>query len=110
MDEAASIDGASPLQILLYVILPQSLPVLTAVSLFHFFFAWNDFFAPLIYLQGKPELYTISIGMTQFNNIFQAQPGFAMAAAMMSISVPLLMFLLAQRIFMQGIVITGVEK
>jgi multiple sugar transport system permease protein len=110
MDEAASMDGASPIQILLYVILPQSLPVLTAVSLFHFFFAWNDFFAPLIYLQGKPELYTISIGMTQFNNIFTAQPGYAMAAAMMSISVPLLMFFLAQRIFMQGIVITGVEK
>jgi multiple sugar transport system permease protein len=110
LDEAASIDGASPLQILLYVILPQSIPVLTAVSLFHFFFSWNDFFAPLIYLQGKPELYTISIGMTQFNNIFQAQPGFAMAAALMSISVPLLMFFLAQRVFMQGIVITGIEK
>lgn len=110
LDEAASIDGASPLEILLYVILPQSGPALVAVSLFHFFFSWNDFFAPLVYLQGKPELYTISIGMTQFNNIFTTQPGYAMAAAMMSISVPLVLFFLAQRFFMQGIVVTGVEK
>jgi multiple sugar transport system permease protein len=110
LDEAASIDGASPLQILWHIILPQSLPVLVTVSLFHFFYAWNDFFAPLIYLQGKPELYTISIGMTQFNNIFTAQPGYAMAAALMAISVPLVLFFFAQRFFMQGIVVTGVEK
>jgi len=110
LDEAASIDGASPLQILLHIILPQSIPALVTVSLFHFFYAWNDFFAPLIYLQGKPELYTISIGMTQFNNIFTSQPGYAMAAALMAVSVPLILFFFSQRFFMQGIVITGVEK
>ena len=59
---------------------------MTAVGLFHFFWAWNDFFAPLIYLQGSPNLYTISIGMTQFANIFNSQPGYAMAAAMMAIA------------------------
>jgi multiple sugar transport system permease protein len=110
LDEAASIDGASPLQILLYIILPQSIPALVTVSLFHFFYAWNDFFAPLIYLQGKPELYTLSIGMTQFNNIFTSQPGYAMAAALMAVSLPLVLFFFSQRFFMQGIVMTGVEK
>jgi multiple sugar transport system permease protein len=110
LDEAAMIDGANPLQTLLYVILPQSIPALTAVGLFHFFWAWNDFFAPLIYLQGSPHLYTISIGMTQFANIFNSQPGYAMAAAMMTIALPVVIFFLAQRAFMQGIVITGVEK
>jgi multiple sugar transport system permease protein len=98
------------LSTLLYVILPQSIPALTAVGLFHFFWSWNDFFAPLIYLQGNPDLYTISIGMTQFNNIFRVQPGYAMAAAMMAIALPVVIFFMAQRVFMQGIVITGVEK
>lgn len=110
LDEAATLDGATPWQVLWYVILPQSIPALIAVGLFHFFFAWNDFFEPLVYLQGREDLYTISIGMTQFNNIFNTQPGLAMAASMMAIALPLIMFFLAQRVFVQGIVVTGVEK
>ena len=110
LDEAAMLDGATPFQTLLYVILPQSVPAIVAVGLFHFFFAWNDFFEPLVYLQGREDLYTISIGMTQFNNIFAVQPGLAMAASMMAIALPLVMFFLSQRVFIQGIVITGVEK
>jgi len=89
---------------------PQSIPALTAVGLFHFFWAWNDFFAPLVYLSGKEELYTLSVGLTQFNNIYRVQPGMAMAAALMAIVLPMVMFFLAQRQFMQGVVITGVEK
>jgi multiple sugar transport system permease protein len=110
LDEAAMLDGASPWQVLLHVILPQSIPAIIAVGLFHFFFAWNDFFEPLVYLQGREDLYTISIGMTQFNNIFVTQPGLAMAASMMAIALPVIMFFLSQRVFLQGIVITGVEK
>ena len=110
LDEAAMIDGASTFRTLVSVILPQSIPALTAVGLFHFFFAWNDFFEPLVYLQGHEELYTLSIGMTQFANIFNTQPGLATAAAMMALALPVIMFFLAQRAFMQGIVITGVEK
>jgi multiple sugar transport system permease protein len=110
LDEAAMIDGASPLRTLISVIIPQSLPAITAVGLFHFFFAWNDFFEPLVYLQGHEDLYTISIGMTQFANIFNTQPGLATAASMMALALPVVMFFLAQRAFMQGIVITGVER
>ena len=104
------IDGASPLQVLLQVVIPQSWPVILAVSMFHFFFSWNDFFTPLVYLQGNETMYTIPIGLTQFNNIYSTQPGLAMAAAMMAIALPVIIFFLAQRVFMQGIVITGVEK
>ena len=57
LDEAAMIDGANPLQIYLRLILPMSGPALTAVALFHFFYAWNDFFGPLIYLAGNPDKY-----------------------------------------------------
>lgn len=110
MDESAMIDGASPFRILVSVIIPQSYPAILAVSLFHFFWAWNDFFNPLVYLQGKENLYPISVGLTQFNNIFSTQPQLAMAAAMMTIVLPVFIFFVAQRVFMQGIVITGVEK
>ena len=72
--------------------------------------AWNDFFEPLVYLQGREDLYTISVGLTQFTNIFGVEPGLAMAAAIMTIVLPVVIFFLAQRVFMQGIVITGVEK
>jgi len=110
LDEAAWMDGASPFRTLVSVIIPQSWPVLTAVAMFHFFFSWNDFFAPLIYLSGKEELYTIPVGMTQFTNTFQSQPGLLMAATLMTIVVPIVIFFFAQRQFMQGIVVTGVEK
>ena len=106
----AWIDGASPFRTLVSVIIPQSWPALTAVAIFHFFFAWNDFFGPLVYLAGKEELYPIAVAMTQFNNAFGTQPGMLMAATLMTISVPVVIFFLAQRQFMQGIVMTGVEK
>jgi multiple sugar transport system permease protein len=111
IDEAAMIDGASPFRTLVSVIIPQSMPAILAVCLFHFFFAWNDFFAPLVYLSGKEQLYPISIALSMFTNIYSAQqPGLAMATAMMAIVLPVVVFFMAQRQFMQGIVITGVEK
>jgi multiple sugar transport system permease protein len=110
LDEAAMIDGASPFRTLVSVVIPQSIPAITAVGLFHFFWAWNDFFEPLVYLTGREDLYTISIGMTQFANIFNTQPGLATAASLMALALPVVMFFLAQRAFMQGVVITGVER
>ena len=110
LDEAAWMDGASPFRTLVSVIIPQSWPALTAVAMFHFFFAWNDFFGPLVYLAGHEELYPIAVGLTQFTNAFGSQPGQLMAATIMAISLPVIIFFFAQRQFMQGIVITGVEK
>jgi len=110
LDEAAWIDGASPFRTLISVIVPQSWPAITAVAMFHFFFAWNDFFAPLVYLTGKEELYPIAVGLTQFNNAYGSQPGQLMAATLLAIAIPVVIFFLAQRQFMQGIVTTGVDK
>ncbi|HUQ42545.1 MAG TPA: carbohydrate ABC transporter permease [Candidatus Limnocylindrales bacterium] len=110
LDEAAMLDGASPLRVLLSVIIPQSLPVLTAVGLFHFFFAWNDFFQPLIYLQGSVDAQPLSVGIASFNALFSQKPTLIQAAAMMSLVLPVIVFFIAQRAFMRGIVITGVEK
>lgn len=110
LDEAAMIDGASPLRIFFSIILPQSVPALTAVSLFHFFWAWNDFFNPLIYLTGNPDKYPITVGLTAFNRLYSQQTNLIQASALITAVIPVIIFFFAQRIFMQGVVITGVEK
>lgn len=110
MEEAAMVDGAGPMRTFLEVILPQSVPALTAVALFHFFFAWNDFFGPLIYLAGNRSALPITVGLTQFNGLYNTSPQLILAASIISMSLPLAIFFMAQRVFIQGIVITGVDK
>jgi multiple sugar transport system permease protein len=110
LDEAAMIDGAGPFRVLRSVIVPQSIAAITAVTLFHFFFAWNDFFVPLLYLASKPELQPVSIAIQQYNALYATQPTLIQASALMTMVVPIVVFLLAQRAFMRGVVVTGVEK
>ncbi len=110
LDEAATIDGAGPFRIFTSIILPNSKAALIAVGLFHFFYCWNDFFGPLIYLAGKPHLFPITVGLTAFNNLYSLERNMIQAASLIAVVVPLVVFFLAQRYFMQGVVITGVEK
>ena len=110
LDEAAMIDGAGPFRILRSVIVPQSVAAITAVSLFHFFFAWNDFFVPLLYLASKPDIQPMSIAIQQYNALYATQPTLIQASALMTMAVPIVVFLLAQRAFMRGVVVTGVDK
>jgi multiple sugar transport system permease protein len=110
MEEAARIDGAGPIRTFISVILPQSIPALTAVALFHFFFAWNDFFGPLIYLAGNRDANPITVGLTEFNGLYSSETQLILAAAVISMILPLTIFFMAQRVFIQGIVITGVDK
>ncbi len=110
MDEAAMIDGAGPLKILTSIILPQAMPAIIAVSIFHIVWAWNDFFGPLIYLTNKPELQPISVGLQKFNSIHSTNPSLTQATSLLALAFPLILFFVAQRFFTRGIVITGVEK
>jgi multiple sugar transport system permease protein len=110
LDESAMIDGAGPFRILWSVILPQSFPVLVAVSLFHIVFAWNDYFGPLIYLSTARDKWPISVALSTFNGIYGSEPQLIQAGALMALILPVLLFFVAQRFFIQGIVITGVDK
>jgi len=110
LDEAAMLDGANPLRTLWSVIVPQAIPAITAVTIFHFFFTWNQYFEPLVYLVGKEDLYPISVGIGKLVSTFNQYPGRAMATAVMTLALPALIFFFAQRQFMQGIVVTGVDK
>jgi multiple sugar transport system permease protein len=110
LDEAAMIDGAGPFRTLVSVLLPQALPALTAVSLFHFFFAWNDFFSPLVYLVSREDLWPLSVGLQRFNATYGRVPNLIQTSALITLVLPVIIFFLAQRVFMQGIVFSGVEK
>jgi multiple sugar transport system permease protein len=110
LDEAAMIDGATPLKVLLSVIIPQSYAALVAVTIFHVVFTWNDYFGPLIYLTSRPQNQPISVALARFNYQYGSDPQFIQAGALLTMGLPLLIFILAQRFFVQGIVITGVEK
>ena len=110
LDEAAMIDGAGPFRILRSVIVPQAIPAIVAVSLFHFFWAWNEYFLPLVYLQSEPEMQPLSVGLARFNALYSQEPTLIQAAAIMAMILPVVVFFLAQRAFMRGVVFGGVEK
>ncbi|MEN8243001.1 MAG: carbohydrate ABC transporter permease [Chloroflexota bacterium] len=110
LDEAAMLDGAGPLRILWSVILPQSYPALMAITVFHIVYAWNDYFGPLIYLSSNRDAWPISVALPMFNGIYDHSPQFIQAAALLALGLPLLLFVAAQRFFIQGIVVTGVDK
>ena len=110
MDEAAAIDGAGPLRTLVSVLLPQAWPVVIAVAIFHLVYSWNDFFGPLLYLSGKPEIQTLALGLQRFNGIHYRDPGLIQAGTLMTLIIPVIAFLLTQKFFTRGLVITGVEK
>ena len=110
LDEAAMIDGAGPFRILRSVIVPQAIPAITAVTLFHFFYAWNEFLLALVYVGGTPDLWPLTLGIQQFAALYVTRVPLVQASAIMTIVVPVVIFFLAQRTFMRGVVVTGVEK
>ncbi|MGB8645565.1 MAG: carbohydrate ABC transporter permease [Anaerolineae bacterium] len=109
MEEAAMLDGAGPVRTLLSVVLPQCIPVLVTVSLLHFFYAWNETRLQALYLSTNPDLFTVAYAVQNYGSYFPA-PSMLQVSALLVMSVPVLVLFLAQRLFMQNIVITGVEK
>jgi multiple sugar transport system permease protein len=110
LDDAAKIDGAGPFRILISVILPQAWPVIIAVAIFHLVYSWNLYFEPLIYLSTAPELQPIAVGLSSFNGLYSSEPQLIQTATLMTLIIPMVVFFFAQRAFIRGIVITGVEK
>jgi multiple sugar transport system permease protein len=108
LDDAARIDGCGPFGILWHIIIPQSYPVLATVTIFTVIYAWNDFYAPLIYLQSQ-EHWTLALGLQSFNAVYTNQGNLLMAASTLMVIPPILMFFFAQKLFIQGVVISGIK-
>ena len=106
LDEAAMLDGAGPLRILVSIILPQSIPVVTTVALLHFFNTWNELRLSSLYLSIHPErqLMAFSIQTTG------GSPAALQTDTLFFILIPVIVLLVSQRFFMQDMIVTGIEK
>lgn len=109
LDEAAMLDGAGPLRILISVILPQSIPVVTTVALLHFFYIWNETRLSSLYLGVSPNLQMVSFGVQRSQSFFFT-PEALMVGALVVMSVPVIVLFLSQRFFMQDMIVTQIEK
>jgi ABC-type glycerol-3-phosphate transport system permease component len=107
-DDAAKIDGCGYLAIYWKVLLPQIKPALIAVSISSFMHHWNNFMGPLIYLNSQDK-YTLALGLRLFQGLYMTKWELVMAASTIALIPPALIFLLAQKYFIQGIVITGLK-
>ena len=108
LDEAAIIDGANPLQIFWYIIIPLSRPALITVAIFSTLNAWNDFLGPLIYLNDSRQ-YTLALGLAEFTGLYTSQWHLLMAAATVILLPVVILFFVAQRYFIEGIALTGTK-
>jgi len=109
LDEAAMIDGASPLRILVSIVLPQCIPVVVTVALLHFFYVWNELRMSSLYLGISQSLQPISFTVQTYQS-YGFTPEILETSAMILLVVPVVILFLAQRFFMQDMVVTGLEK
>lgn len=109
LTDAARVDGASEFQIMTRVVVPLAKPAIAAIALFNFLWAWNDFFGPLLYLGAEPKLWTLAIGLTEFRLTHAVEWNLMMAASVMFMLPVIILFFLAQRVFIEGVTLTGVK-
>jgi multiple sugar transport system permease protein len=109
LTDAARVDGASELRLLLRVVVPLAKPALVAVFLFNFLYCWNDLFAPLLYVGADPASYTVSLGLSEFRSSRHVDYELMMAACVLFTLPVTALFFLAQRAFVEGVTVTGVK-
>ena len=109
--DAARIDGCSELRVMWSVLVRSSLPALAAFSVFSFVRQWNNYFWPLIIIES-PELTTVTLGLVRFSN-FEShgveEIGTLMAASTLVVIPVTIVFIIAQKRFIEGITATGVK-
>ncbi len=109
LDEAARLDGASSWRILWSIILPLSRPALATVVIFAFIGNWNNFLAPLIYLRSMDKQ-VLAVGLNMFRGQYgQIHLHYMMAVALIVLLPVLVIFFFGQRLFVQGIALTGIK-
>jgi multiple sugar transport system permease protein len=107
--DAARVDGAGEWAVLRRVVIPMAKPAIAAVGLFNFLFAWNDFFGPLLYTVENPNNWTLAVGLSQFKSQYAVQWNLTMAATLLFMVPVIVLFLAAQRAFIEGVTLTGVK-
>jgi multiple sugar transport system permease protein len=108
--DAARVDGANEFQIMWHVVVKVAKPAIAAVGLFQFLYCWNDFFGPLIYSLNNDKIWTLSVGLQQFTTIHRGVLWNQQMAASVVFMLPvIILFLIAQKAFIEGVTLTGVK-
>lgn len=108
MEDAAVIDGCNRFKIYYKVFIPLSKPVITAATVFTFQFAYNDFLKPLIFLNDTGK-FTVQLGLATFRGMYRTQYDLLMAASFFTLLPILILYIFAQKYFVEGIVTTGIK-
>jgi ABC-type glycerol-3-phosphate transport system permease component len=106
--EQAIIDGASNYRIYAQILLPLSKPALSTVAIFGFMTHWNDFLAPLIYI-NSPEKFTLTLGLRRFMSLTDVRFQEMMAMALLMTLPVIIVFFFFQQYFIQGVVMSGLK-
>jgi multiple sugar transport system permease protein len=109
--DAARVDGCSEFGIYRRIMLPLAKPALATVAVFTFIWSWNDYMGPLLYLSKDPTKWTVALGLAMFRTFMwqRTRWDLLMAASTMMIIPMIVIFFLAQRYFIQGIVVSGLK-
>jgi len=108
LDEAAYIDGASYLTILLKIIVPLCKPVIITIIVLEFIWTWTDFYTPLIFLTSEKKM-TLAVGLAMFRGQRQTLLGLLAAATTLSIVPMVAIYFGAQKYFVEGITFAGIK-
>jgi multiple sugar transport system permease protein len=107
--DAARIDGNGEFGVLWRVVLPMAKPGIAATAIFMFFASWNDYYGPLLYTSENPASWPVAYGLASFRGVHGTDWGLTMAMTML-VTVPVVViFFFAQRVFVEGITLTGVK-
>ncbi|HXI82827.1 MAG TPA: ABC transporter permease subunit [Verrucomicrobiae bacterium] len=108
LEDASKIDGCGFWRVYWHIMLPLVKPTLAAISIFTFMASWNEFMAPLIYLQDQ-RLYPLALGLFAFNVEAGITTSMLMAASLLMILPVIIIFFFAQKYFIQGVTLTGMK-
>jgi multiple sugar transport system permease protein len=110
LTDAARVDGCGEFGIMMRIIVPLAKPALVAVSLFTLVYTWNDFFTPLVYSGSNQKSWTLTVGLSQFTSLQRgALYNLQMAGTVLMMLPIIVVFLLAQKSFVEGIKLTGAK-
>ena len=107
--DAARVDGCGEWGTLLRVVVPMAKPGIAAAAMFQFFYAWNDYYGPLLYISENESAWTLSLGLASFRSLHAVQWNLLTAATLLTMAPIVVVFFFAQKAFVQGVTLTGVK-
>lgn len=109
LEQAASLDGANSLQIIWYILFPLAKPAIVTLSLFTFIGEWNDLFKPLVFT-NNPNLTTVQLSLASFQEQFTSNWSLLMAGVVIASIPVIILFIIGQKQFIQGVGTTGIKN